>query len=155
MCFCKTKLKKSRNPCILTVCTIPNRIYPQITFAELPAMWENLYPIQFQDEVHHTLWLMFWIPYPTCIIQLLLPVRCSLSTLLSDCHILLCISAWKAIVVLNWRSWLRHCATSRKVAGSISDVVGIFHWHNPSGHTMPLGLTQPPTEISTRNISWE
>jgi hypothetical protein len=27
-----------------------------------------------------------------------------------------------------WRSWLRHCATSRKVAGSIPDVVtGIFH----------------------------
>jgi hypothetical protein len=29
---------------------------------------------------------------------------------------------------------LRHCATSRKVAGSILDgVTGIFHWHNPSG----------------------
>jgi len=28
----------------------------------------------------------------------------------------------------RWRSWLRHCATSWKVAGSISDgVVGIFH----------------------------
>jgi hypothetical protein len=27
-----------------------------------------------------------------------------------------------------WHSWLRHCATSRKVAGSISDgVFGIFH----------------------------
>ena len=27
-----------------------------------------------------------------------------------------------------WRSWLRHCATSRKVAGSIPDVViGILH----------------------------
>jgi len=26
-----------------------------------------------------------------------------------------------------WRSWLRHCATSRKVAGSIPDyVIGIF-----------------------------
>jgi hypothetical protein len=25
---------------------------------------------------------------------------------------------------------------------------------NPSGHTMALGWTQPPTEISTRNISW-
>jgi len=23
----------------------------------------------------------------------------------------------------RWRSWLRHCATSRKVAGSIPDVV--------------------------------
>jgi len=26
--------------------------------------------------------------------------------------------------------------------------------HNPSGRTMALELTQPPTEISTRNISW-
>ena len=29
--------------------------------------------------------------------------------------------------VTRWRSWLRHRATSRKVAGSISDgVIGIF-----------------------------
>jgi hypothetical protein len=55
----------------------------------------------------------------------------------------------------QWRSWLRHCATSRKVTGSIPDgVIGIFYWHNPSGRTMALGLTQPLTEISTRNISW-
>ena len=28
----------------------------------------------------------------------------------------------------RWRSWLRHCATSRKVSGSIPDgVIGIFH----------------------------
>ena len=28
----------------------------------------------------------------------------------------------------NWRSWLRHCATSQKVAGSIPDgVTLIFH----------------------------
>jgi len=55
----------------------------------------------------------------------------------------------------RWRSWLRHCATSRKVAGSIPDgVIGFFHWHNPSGRTMALGLTQPLTEMSTRNISW-
>ena len=30
---------------------------------------------------------------------------------------------------------------------------GIFHRHNPSGHIMALGLTQPLTEMSTRNIS--
>ena len=54
-----------------------------------------------------------------------------------------------------WRSRLRHCATSRKVAGSIPDGVnGIFHSHNPSGRTMALGLTQPLTEMSARNISW-
>jgi hypothetical protein len=55
----------------------------------------------------------------------------------------------------RWRSWLRHSTTSRKIAGSIPDgVIGSFHWYNPSGRTMALGLTQPVTEISTRNISW-
>jgi len=54
----------------------------------------------------------------------------------------------------RWRSWLRHCATSQKVAGSIPrGVIGILQWHNPSGHTMALGLIQPLTEIRTRNIS--
>ena len=31
---------------------------------------------------------------------------------------------------------LRHCDTSRKVAGSIPEgVIGIFRWHNPTGRT--------------------
>ena len=52
------------------------------------------------------------------------------------------------------RHCILHCATSRKVTGSIrGGVIGIFHWHNPSGRTMDLGLTQPLTEMSTRNIS--
>jgi hypothetical protein len=56
----------------------------------------------------------------------------------------------------RWNNWLRHCATSRKVACSIPDgVTGIFHWHNPSGNTMALELTQPLTEMGTRNISWQ
>jgi len=51
-------------------------------------------------------------------------------------------------------SWLRHCATSQKVTGSIPDGVNrIFYWHNTSGRTMALGLTQPLTEMTTRNIS--
>ena len=55
----------------------------------------------------------------------------------------------------RWRSWLKHCATIRKVAGSIPDgVIGIFHCHKSSGRTMALGLTQLLTEMSTRNISW-
>jgi len=29
-----------------------------------------------------------------------------------------------------------------------------FHLHNPSGRTVALELTQPLTEMSTRNISW-
>ena len=50
---------------------------------------------------------------------------------------------------------MKHCATSRKVAGSIPDgVIGIFHWHNPSSRTMTLRSTQPLTEISTRIIFW-
>jgi len=49
----------------------------------------------------------------------------------------------------------QHCATSQKVEGSIPDVItGIFHRHNPSGRTMSFGLTQPVTEMSTRNTSW-
>ena len=55
----------------------------------------------------------------------------------------------------RWGSLLRHCATRRKVAGSIpDDVIGIFHLHNSSGRIMALGLAQPLTEMSTRNISW-
>jgi hypothetical protein len=50
--------------------------------------------------------------------------------------------------------WLQHCATSRKVIDLIpSGVIGIFHWLNPSGHTMALRLTQSLTEIGTRGIS--
>jgi hypothetical protein len=41
-----------------------------------------------------------------------------------------------------------------KIAGSIPDgITGIFHGHNPSGRTMVLRLTQPLTEMSTRNVS--
>jgi hypothetical protein len=40
-----------------------------------------------------------------------------------------------------------------KIAGLITNgVFGIFQ--HPSGRTMALGLTQPLTEMSTRNISW-
>jgi hypothetical protein len=50
--------------------------------------------------------------------------------------------------------WLTHCATSRKVAGSIPDgVIAIFHSHDLSGRSIALESTQPPTEMSTRNIS--
>jgi hypothetical protein len=49
------------------------------------------------------------------------------------------------------RRWLRHCSTSRKVAGSIPDgVIGIFIEILPAA----LGLTQLLTEMNTRNISW-
>jgi len=55
----------------------------------------------------------------------------------------------------RWCSQLRHRTTSPKVAGLIPNgVAGIFLWHNSSGRTMALGLTQPLTEMRTRNISW-
>jgi len=50
--------------------------------------------------------------------------------------------------------WLTHCATSRKVAGSIPDgVIAMFHWHNISGCNMALESTQSSAEMSTMNIS--
>jgi hypothetical protein len=42
-----------------------------------------------------------------------------------------------------WHSWLRHYATSRKVAGSSPDEVDFFNRPNPSSCTMALGSTQP------------
>jgi hypothetical protein len=63
-------------------------------------------------------------------------------------YILLAARCW-------WRNWLRHCATSQKVAGLIPhSVIGNFYWHNLSGRTKALGLTQPLTEMISRNISW-
>jgi hypothetical protein len=48
---------------------------------------------------------------------------------------------------------LSHYATSRKVAGSISDeVIGFLNLPNVSSRTMALGSTQPLTEMSTMNI---
>ena len=56
---------------------------------------------------------------------------------------------------IRWHIWLRHCAISWKVSGSIPDgVIGVFHWHNPSGRTMALRSTQPLAGMITRNISW-
>jgi hypothetical protein len=53
---------------------------------------------------------------------------------------------------IRWQC--RHCATSRKVAGSIPDVlIEIFHWHNPSSCILAQRSTQSLTEKSTRNIS--
>jgi hypothetical protein len=71
-------------------------------------------------------------------------------------HYMPCLSHPSSFWHLNiWRSWLRHCTTSRKVAGSIpGGVTGIVLWHNPSGLTMSLRSIQPLTKMSTRNISW-
>ena len=67
-------------------------------------------------------------------------------------YVCVCVCVYIYIWGTRWRTWLRHCATSRKVAGSIPEgVIGIFHWHNPSGRTMTLGSTL--IEMSTRSIS--
>ena len=60
-----------------------------------------------------------------------------------------------AVRDMRWLSWFRHCAASRKVAGSIPDgVIGIFHSHNHFYRTVAVWSTEPLTEMSTRDISW-
>jgi len=65
------------------------------------------------------------------------------------------------LIIWTCKSVLGHAvarlveALRYKPEGSIPNgVIGIFHWHNPSGNTMTLESTQPLTEMSTRNISW-
>jgi len=53
-----------------------------------------------------------------------------------------------------WLSWLssrRHAVVGRGF--DYQSVIGVFHWHNPSGRTMAMGSTQLLAEMSTGNIS--
>ena len=51
-------------------------------------------------------------------------IKLGIRNLLSTCTVLLVLY----FGVHRWRIWLRHCATSQKVASSIPDgVIGIFH----------------------------
>jgi hypothetical protein len=53
----------------------------------------------------------------------------------------------------HYRSWLRHYATTWKVASSIPDeVIGFFNLPNPSCRTTLLELTEPLKEMSARNL---
>ena len=63
-------------------------------------------------------------------------------------------ATYRAVCSVLTKSWLRHCATSGRSRVRFPILIGIFLWHNPSGRTVALGLTQPLTEMSTRNISW-
>jgi hypothetical protein len=46
-----------------------------------------------------------------------------------------------------------HNLESQKVADSIPDeVIAFFSWPNPSSFTMALVLTEPLTQMSTRNL---
>jgi hypothetical protein len=50
---------------------------------------------------------------------------------------------------------LRHCPTSRKVAGSIPDGISrSFQWLYPSRRNMFLGSTQPLTKMSATDKIW-
>jgi hypothetical protein len=50
-------------------------------------------------------------------------------------------------------SWLRHCSTSRRVAGSIPDEdFGFFSWPNPFSCIMVLGSAQRLIEMCARNL---
>jgi hypothetical protein len=52
-------------------------------------------------------------------------------------------------IIVGWGTMLQ----ARKVASSSPDeATGFFNLPNPSSLTMALGLTQPLTEMSTRNI---
>jgi hypothetical protein len=50
--------------------------------------------------------------------------------------------------------WLRRYAVSRKAAGSNPNEIFVFllNLPNPSSRTMDLKLTQPLTEMSTKNL---
>jgi len=70
--------------------------------------------------------------------------------LFSILHILCCtLFSGARGVAVDWGTALQ-AGRSRVLMVSLE----FFHWHNPSGRTMALGLTQPLTEMSTRNISW-
>jgi hypothetical protein len=54
---------------------------------------------------------------------------------------------------LIYTRWVRRNATNQEVAGlNYDEVIGFFSIFNPSSRTMVLGLTQPQTEMSTKNF---
>jgi hypothetical protein len=64
----------------------------------------------------------------------------------------LCSFLQPPIISGGTHSWLRHYAASWKVMSSNPDeITWFFNWPNPSSRTTALGLTQPLTEMSTRN----
>ena len=69
------------------------------------------------------------------------------SCLESNNYLLVIPRVTKLLWGTRWRGWLRHCATSRKVASLIHDgVIGFCHWHNPSGRTMAPGVDSNSNE---------
>ena len=66
-----------------------------------------------------------------------------------SCMPLIYLVLWPMSGSRRWRSWLGHGTTNWKAVSSIFDwIIGIFHWHKPSGRTNTLGSTQYLTEMS-------
>jgi hypothetical protein len=67
-----------------------------------------------------------------------------------QCSLALYRTCWEPVhcrLVLNSLSWIS------KLMGSIpTEVIGFFNWPNLSSCTMAMVLTQPLTEMSTRNL---
>ena len=70
------------------------------------------------------------------VVQIAMPyVTVDAAAGISHCHVraelhfhIFCVTFILLRQITRWRSWLRHCATSWKFAGSISDgVIGFFH----------------------------
>jgi len=96
-------------------------------------------------ETNHGIYLIFQVTYSLKFLLSLIVITFVTSALISFTQFPYFFLNFIALLIF-----------SRQVASSIPDgVIGIFQWHNPSGRTMTLGLTQPLTEMSTRRISWE
>jgi hypothetical protein len=83
---------------------------------------------------------MFWtlsITYIQVGLENLPPYKFLYAYSLRTCSLLISIEWILHVWGTQWCSWLRHCTTRPKVAGSIPDgVIGVFHWLNPSGRTI-------------------
>ena len=87
-------------------------------------------------------------------VRMHLSSECCSTVVYQHCWTILSVPTYMYTGGTWWHSWLRHCTSSWKVAGSIPNgVIRIFHWHNPDC-TMALWSIQPLIEMSTRNINW-
>jgi hypothetical protein len=81
--------------------------------------------------------------------------KLQLSSYENDCGWEIVIERWDTLNCFTVISKVGHCATSRKVAGSIPDgVFEILHCCNCFGRTIGLGPIQTLTEMNTWDLSW-
>jgi hypothetical protein len=114
-------------------------------FSSLQPMWpksfSDIQTYLLDSTSHQRLHTVHITPFFICLLSCLRESSLKTIILLSNFPVAILLSRG-----MRWRRWLSHCATSREVASSIPD--GVFHWHNHSGRTMALGLTQPLKEMS-------